>query len=48
MDIICLGDFSITHYEVKKIMIFRMPSVVKHDYIREWNGRMTVQKKNKC
>ena len=47
MDIISLGDFSITHLDAKTTMSFRMPSMVKHDYVREWNARMTVQNKSR-
>ena len=47
MDIIALGDFSITHLEGKTTMSFRMPSMVKHDYVREWNARNHIQNRNK-
>ena len=47
MDIISLGDFSITHFEGKTTMSFRMPSMVKHDYVREWQARNTIQQRNK-
>lgn len=47
MDIISRGDFSITNFEGKTVMSFRMPSMTKHDYVREWRSRLTVQNKNK-
>lgn len=47
MDIISMGDFSITHLEGKTTMSFRIPSIVKHDYVREWQSRMAVQKKGR-
>ncbi|MFM9838938.1 MAG: aspartyl protease family protein [Cyclobacteriaceae bacterium] len=45
MDIICRGDFSLTNFEGKTIMSFRMPSSHKVDYVEEWNRRMAVQQK---
>lgn len=45
MDIISMGDFAINNYEGKTTMSFRIPSMVKHDYVREWNSRMKVQKR---
>jgi hypothetical protein len=35
MDIIGLGDFSITHQEGKTVMSFRIPSMVEHDFVPE-------------
>ena len=35
MDIITMGDFSVTNLEGKTIMSFRMPSVQKIDYVEE-------------
>jgi hypothetical protein len=47
MDIICRGDFSLTNYEGKTVMSFRMPSMFKNDYVDEWNRRQAVQNKYK-
>jgi hypothetical protein len=35
MDIITMGDFSLTNFEGKTIMSFRMPSIQKVDYVEE-------------
>lgn len=35
MDIISLGDFSVTNHEGKTMMSFRMPSCHKIDYVKE-------------
>lgn len=43
MDIIGRGDFTITNFEGKTIMSFRIPSVHKVDYVEEWNKRMMDQ-----
>lgn len=43
MDIIGLGDFSITHKEGKTVMSFRIPSMVEHDFVPEadrYNAKM--------
>ena len=34
MDIITLGDFSVTHYKGKSCMSFRMPSLHEIDYVK--------------
>ena len=47
MDIISMGDFCITNFEGKTVMTFRMPSMVRTDYVEEWNRRMFVQNKYK-
>ena len=47
MDIIGRGDFTITHFDGKTVMSFRIPSVLKVDYVDEWNRRMTVMKKRR-
>jgi hypothetical protein len=47
MDIISMGDFSINHLEGKTTMSFRIPSMIRHDYVREWNARNMVQQKSK-
>jgi hypothetical protein len=47
MDIISRGDFSITNFEGKTLMSFRIPSIVKTDYVDEWKRRMAVQQKYK-
>lgn len=38
MDIITLGDFSITNVTGKTIVTFRMPSITALDYVEEANG----------
>ena len=35
MDVICLGDFSVSNYEGKTCMSFRVPSIKKIDYVEE-------------
>ena len=47
MDIISKGDFSITNFEGKTVMSFRIPSIACTDYVREWNVRKTVQDKTR-
>lgn len=47
MDIISIGDFTVTNFEGITIMTFRYPSCHKIDYVDEWNKRMAVQNKNK-
>jgi hypothetical protein len=37
MDIISLGDFSITNKDRNTIMSFRIPSMASHDYVIESN-----------
>jgi hypothetical protein len=38
MDIITLGDFSITNKDGNTVMSFRVPSTVEHDYVPEANN----------
>ena len=47
MDIICRGDFSITHSEGVTVMSFRTPSIVTTDYVREWNARKAAEMKGR-
>jgi len=47
MDIISRGDFSVTNCEGKTVMSFRIPSMVRTDYVDEWNRRNSVQNKYK-
>jgi Aspartyl protease len=47
MDVISKGDFCITNFEGKTVMTFRVPSMVRTDYVEEWNRRMTIQNKYK-
>jgi hypothetical protein len=37
MDVICLGDFSLTNMDGKTWVSFRMPSCGTIDYVVEWN-----------
>lgn len=43
MDIICLGDFSITNLKGNTVMNFRIPSMVEHDYVYEGNKYNAIQ-----
>lgn len=47
MDIISMGDFCITNFEGKTLMTFRMPSMVKTDYVEEWTRRIAVENRYK-
>jgi hypothetical protein len=38
MDIITMGDFSVTNFEGKTVMTFRMPSQHKLDYVKKINS----------
>lgn len=43
MDIICLGDFSITNLKGHTVMNFRIPSMVEHDYVSDGNRFNAIQ-----
>jgi Aspartyl protease len=43
MDIITRGDFTISNFEGKTIMSFRIPSLDKTDYVEDWTRKMTDQ-----
>jgi predicted aspartyl protease len=43
MDVITLGDFSITNKDGRTVMSFRMPSCVEHDYVSEANTHNRIQ-----
>lgn len=43
MDIIGLGDFSVSNFENKTMFSFRMPSVAKTDYVEQLNLRNPVR-----
>ena len=43
MDVITLGDFSITNKNGNTVMSFRTPSVVEHDYIPEANNHNKIE-----
>lgn len=50
MDIICRGDFSITNFEGKTTLSFRMPSSHKIDYVEEHNRKLfkNIGRNDKC
>lgn len=43
MDIICLGDFSLTNLNGHTVMNFRIPSMVQHDYVADANKYNAIQ-----
>lgn len=43
MDIICLGDFSVTNLKGHTVMNFRIPSMVEHDYVSDANRFNAIQ-----
>lgn len=43
MDIISMGDFTITNQLGKTIMSFRTPSMVDTDYVAEWKRRKAIE-----
>lgn len=43
MDIIALGDFSITNYKDCTCMSFRIPSMHEIDYVKNLNFKLTPQ-----
>ena len=45
MNVICMGDFSISNYSGKTVMTFRVPSLQKIDYVDEINQNNTLLKK---
>ncbi|MBO4327974.1 MAG: SEC-C domain-containing protein [Bacteroidales bacterium] len=47
MDVITKGDFSVTNYQGKTVMSFRVPSIEKVDYVAKLNAQSpaTSQKK---
>ena len=49
MDIIALGDFSLTHYGGQTCFSFRIPSLKKIDYVEEWNNAFKgIRGHDKC
>lgn len=46
MDIICLGDFSITNLKGHTVMNFRIPSMVEHDFVGDANKYNAIQVRN--
>jgi len=49
MDIIAQGDFSLTHFEGRTCLSFRVPSLKKIDYVEEHNRLMEgIRGHNKC
>lgn len=47
MDIISMGDFSISNCGGKTVMTFRTPSQVVVDYVQEWKRRKAVDDRHK-
>ncbi|HXB93259.1 MAG TPA: aspartyl protease family protein [Puia sp.] len=47
MDIIGAGDFTVTNFEGKTVMSFRIPSQLTVNYVEEWNRRKSVMEKYK-
>ena len=47
MDIITRGDMTITNFEGKTVMTFRIPSLVCTDYVQEWTRKNAVANKYK-
>ena len=47
MDIISMGDSAITNYEGRTIMTFRIPSLLKIDFVEEWNRRKAVENRHR-
>lgn len=45
MDIISMGDFSVTNFEGKTVMSFRVPSMHKICYVTEYKRRVDIQAK---
>lgn len=43
MDIICLGDFSITNLIGNTVMNFRIPSMIEYDYVTDGNRYNAIQ-----
>ncbi len=43
MDIITLGDFSITNKDKTTVMTFRIPSLICHDYVPEANNHNKIE-----
>lgn len=39
MDVIALGDLSVTHVGGRTCMSFRTPSMRENDYVQEWNAK---------
>ena len=46
MDIISYGDFTISNYNGKTIFSFRTPSIVRTDYVEEYNENKSKEQEN--
>jgi hypothetical protein len=42
MDIVSMGDYSITNFEGKTVMSFRVPSLHKICYVEDFRKRVTI------
>jgi hypothetical protein len=45
MDVITLGDFSVTNYDNKTLYSFRTPSVCHVDFVKQYNDEIAAHLK---